>query len=409
MSPKPGGGNRPGYIGGVKSASATRYLIPCRSGKHQVGLDPARFWRPAGCPVCKDPVDRWRVRRLLMWLGGRAPWSRMRLGRLEINPVEGMAAIWGLVIVAITVVFHTVADDWWLATVLLFLGRWPWVVPAVGLLVLAALTRRPRSVLVAAVPVVICLFGIMDLTIGVGRFLGSSDRGSRVRIVTYNVNGNAAAPRITDLVRAWRPDVLAIQECGGDVRDRVRRMPDYQGDVGNICLLTRFPIISADSLPRDAIEAAGGSAWVKRYRLRGPRGDFDLTNVHLDTPRKGFEALMARKGDAISIIKEKTFVRDLESRLARRWVDAGPGPRLVAGDFNMPDESAIFRQYWADLADGFDRAGFGFGYSRLNGWIRVRIDHVLADDHWVVRSARLLPDYGSDHLPVMVELELKTP
>ena len=88
-------------------------------------------------------------------------------------------------------------------------------------------------------------------------------------------------------------------------------------------------------------------------------------------------------------------------------MDQGQGPRLVAGDFNMPTESAIFQRYWGSLTDGFEHAGFGFGYSRLAGWIRLRIDHILADDSWVVKSAQVLPDYGSDHLPVMVDVELR--
>ena len=345
-----------------------------------------------------------------MWLGGRAPWSRLRIGRLaELNPVEGLAIIWGFGLVAVTTVLHTLADQWWPATILLFIGRWPWVLPGVPLLLLAVLAWRPRTVVIVAVPLAIGLFGIMDLSLGLGRIGGRSDPGSRVRIITYNMEGNAAAPRLAELISAWRPDVIAIQECGENVRMGVRRAPGYQSDVGNTCLLTRFPIVSADSLPREDVQAAGGSAWVKRYRLQGPRGEFDLTNLHLDTPRRPFEALMHGKHGAIEAIEGKTFLRDLESRLARRWVDAGPGPRLIAGDFNMPDESAIFRRNWGDLADSFDRAGFGFGYSKMNGWIRIRIDHVLADDHWVVKSARLLPDYGSDHLPVMVELELKAP
>lgn len=355
-------------------------------------------------------MDRWRFHRLVLWLGGRAPWSRLRVGpAIELNPIEGVAILWGLGIVVVTTLLHVLGDEWWPATILLFIGRWPWVLPGAPLLILAALVRRPRTVAILAVPLLIGLFGIMDLNLGLGRLVGRSDPGSRVRVVTFNMEGNAAAKRLTELIRTWRPDVVAIQECGGDVRDRVRRMPGYQGDVGVTCLLSRFPIIRADSLAREDVQAAGGSAWAKRYRLQGPRGEFDLTNLHLDTPRKPFEALMQGKHDAIEAIKGKTLMRDIESRLARRWVDAGPGPRLVAGDFNMPDESAIFRRNWGDLADGFDRAGFGFGYSRLNGWIRIRIDHVLADDHWVVKSARLLPDYGSDHLPVMVEFELKTP
>ena len=54
------------------------------------------------------------------------------------------------------------------------------------------------------------------------------------------------------------------------------------------------------------------------------------------------------------------------------------GPFLVVGDFNAPVESVIYRRYWGDLRNAFSYAGFGFGSTRLNGWIRVRIDHILA-------------------------------
>jgi hypothetical protein len=57
-----------------------------------------------------------------------------------------------------------------------------------------------------------------------------------------------------------------------------------------------------------------GAAWVKRYRLQGPDGAFDFTNLHLDTPRKGFEAMLDGRDDATTTIAEKTEIRDLESQ-----------------------------------------------------------------------------------------------
>ena len=60
------------------------------------------------------------------------------------------------------------------------------------------------------------------------------------------------------------------------------------------------------------------------------------------------------------------------------------------------------------MSNGFSRTGRGFGYSRRAGWIQLRIDHVLADDAWTIQSARLLADYGSDHLPMLVDVALKT-
>lgn len=381
-------------------------MIKCDARLHKVALDPAKFWKPAGCPICQQRLDRYRLRRLELYLTGKAPRSGLRIGPIRLIPIEWLVLAWAGIVLAVTLALHTVADAWWPATLLLFLGRWPWLLPAVPLLLLAAGLRQKRAAIGTLAVSIVALFGVMEFSTGVGRFFGNSDESTRVRLITYNIDGDGPAPMmLTELVTLWNPDVLAVQECGERARSELAAIPYYSSDLANTCLLSRFPILSVDSLRRDNFRNAGGAAWVKRYRLKGPNGDFDVTNVHLDTPRRAFEALMAGKDDATDTISRKIEVRELESKLARRWVDIGRGPRLVMGDFNMPSESAIYREHWSSLQSGFETAGFGFGYTRLNGWIRLRIDHILADDNWRVRSARTLPDYGSDHLPLMVDVE----
>lgn len=354
-------------------------------------------------------MDRFRIRRGIKWLRGRAPRSGVTWnGRFRLVPADGIALLFAAVTLLLVLVLHTVADDWWPATILLFLGRWPWLLIAVPALLLTGVARQWRAVLIALVTFVVGLSGIMEFSFGTGRLAAAAESEAPIRIITFNMNGDEAGPLITGLIRGWEPDVIAIQECGSNTRQALLELPDYNADIGTTCLLTRYPIVAIDSMGRDNFLAAGGAAWVKRYRLRGPQGEFDVTNLHLDTPRRAFEALMDGDADATGTIAGKTAVRDVESRLARRWVDAGRGPRIVVGDFNMPTESAIFRTHWRSLTDAFEHVGVGFGYTRLAGWIRLRIDHVLVDDAWVVKTARVLPDYGSDHLPVMVEVEHKS-
>ena len=110
----------------------------------------------------------------------------------------------------------------------------------------------------------------------------------------------------------------------------------------------------------------------------------------------------------VSQLRENTALRDIESTLARRWVDDGHNPMIVAGDFNTTAESRIFQQHWGGLHDAFARIGAGFGYSKYNGWIRVRIDHVLTDDAWTAVRVHPSPDIGSDHRPVIVDLVLRS-
>ena len=70
-------------------------------------------------------------------------------------------------------------------------------------------------------------------------------------------------------------------------------------------------------------------------------------------------------------------------------------------------ESHIFQSHWGDLTDAFSRAGVGLGMSKYNGWIRVRIDHVLVNDDWHVSRAFVGDDLASDHRPVVADLVLK--
>jgi hypothetical protein len=176
-------------------------------------------------------------------------------------------------------------------------------------------------------------------------------------------------------------------------------------------MVTRFPIVAAEPMDRAALDrmkqdtppGIRGAGYVVRYTLATPGGPINVTNLHLETARKGFEGLMAGDVERLCL---NTRVRSLESTLARRWTDAGRSPTIVAGDFNTPVESRIFQDQWGDFADAFTRVGVGFGQTKHNGWIRIRIDHVLTDEAWHPVKAWVWRDVGSDHRAMVVDLML---
>ena len=51
---------------------------------------------------------------------------------------------------------------------------------------------------------------------------------------------------------------------------------------------------------------------------------------------------------------------------------------------------------------------FGLGMTKRNGWIRVRIDHVLTTDEWRTEGIHTGTGLYSDHLPVIADLVLAT-
>ncbi len=306
------------------------------------------------------------------------------------------------------------SDRWWPATVVLFSGRWIFLTPLIALLPAAIVLRRALLVPLLFAGAII-LVPVMGFRLGLGRLLPHAT-GEHVRVVTLNADeGSRIAPNLPILIAEWQPDIVAIQECGSALTDATRNLADwYHHTTNGTCLLSRYPIRSVNLMDRGALERVkqdaaagiGGAGYVTRYTLATPSGDIAFTNLHLETPRKGLEVLGEFK---IRRLQLNTELRDIESDLARRWVDRGAAPLLVAGDFNTPVESRIFQDHWTDLTDAFSRVGFGLGMTKYNGWIQVRIDHVLSGPEWRVDHAVVGGDVGSDHRPLIVDLTLMRP
>jgi len=313
--------------------------------------------------------------------------------------------------VVIAILMWGEGDHWWTATVLLFMGRWVFLLPLVLLLPLALVWKR-RLLLPLALGGLIVLGPVMGGRVGWRRLIPPPD-GMPLRVVTFNADGGAMlAPLLPFVLDEWQADVVLLQECGEALTAASERVDGWHWHhTQGLCLLTRLPILSADQMDRSALErlkqvqglGIGGAGYVVRYSLQSARGPISVTNLHLETPRKGFEGFAA--GD-VARLRENTELRAIESDLARRWVDVVHGPAIVAGDFNTPIESRIFREHWGDLDDAFSRVGTGFGMTKFNGWIRIRIDHVLTRDAWRARTVAMGRDLGSDHRPLIVDLVL---
>ena len=365
--------------------------IRCRCGKTITVAEQHRG-RTIRCGQCGRTIRTSRF-DLRWWLTALA-WAYF-----AAVSVAGLL-LWGL------------GDRWWPATALLFISRWILLLPLLPLIPAALVLRRwllaplALGAFVVMVPIAGFRFGLLRMI--------SHPSGAPVRVVTFNVDGGrVTAIELPNILEEWKPDVVGFQECGDELRTAVQRMPGwYHHSVRQLCLLSRYPISDSAVMDRSALEAVkesdqgiGGSGDVVRYTMQTPSGPVNITNLHLETPRKGLEGILDG-GFQTERMRANTALRTIESRLARRWVNADTLPTLVMGDFNTPVESRIFQDSWGDLTDAFSRVGFGFGMTRYNGWIRVRIDHVLAGPGWYADHAALGREMGSDHLPLIVDLTL---
>ncbi|WP_325310989.1 endonuclease/exonuclease/phosphatase family protein [Longimicrobium sp.] len=352
--------------------------------------EPSSRSQPAARPR-PGPRREGGARARLAWWLALVSWGYLAAA------IAACAVLWGL------------GDRWVPATAFLFAGKWPLLLPLAVLVPLAAGLRR-RLLLPLGAAAGVVLVGVMGWRPGV-RLPAGGDARMSLRVVTFNADGgDGAAVRLPDLLETWHPDVVAFQECVGPLINAINALQGwYHQEKDSLCLLSRYPIVAAAMMDRSALEhiaetsSVGGTGIVIRYTLRTPAGPVDVTNVHLETPRKGFEALA---GLGWTAMRTNTELRAIEAHLARAWVDRGTAPRLVVGDFNTPVESRIFQEHWGGLTDAWEAAGRGFGWTKDNGWIRVRIDHVLMGPGWRARRISTSPDNaGSDHHPVIVDLQ----
>jgi len=338
-------------------------------------------------PVTIPQTFRWRIAAALGW------------GYLAAALVVA-AMLWGL------------GDRTTVGTVLLFMGRWIFLLPVVVLAPVVA-WLRPRHLLPLAAGTLIVLGPVMGFRTGWRRLL-PAPAGEHLRVVSFNADGGRlAAQLLPSMLDRWQAQIVGIQECGEELAAAARLVPGWHLHVSrDLCFLSRYPIRDSAVMDRSGLDRIkqsepdepGGAGYVVRFLLDGPRGPIRAANLHLETPRKGFEGLMS--GDRRRM-ENNTEIRGIEAKLAREWVTAGAGPLLVLGDFNTPVESAFFRDEWGDLTDAFSVAGTGLGVTKHNGWIGARIDHVLASDEWHVDHAFVDDRKLSDHSALIVDLTLR--
>ena len=324
------------------------------------------------------------------------------------------ALAWGYLaaVVLVAVVMWGLGDRSVPGTVLLFMGRWVFLLP---LIVLGPLIYWlwPRMLFPLALGGLVVLGPIMGFRSGWRRLLPHAS-GIPVRVVSFNADGGRmtaqALPRLLD---RWQPQVVAFQECGDELAMAARALSGWHSHVSkDLCLLSRYPIRLSEVMDRSNLDRIkqseekeiGGAGYVVRYVLDGPTGAVRFANLHLETPRKGFEGLMDFD---LRRMRMNTEIRDVEAKLARAWVDSGSGPMVVLGDFNTPIESRTFQEHWGDLNDAFSVAGFGLGTTKHNGWIGARIDHVLTSDGWRAERVSVGKESYSDHSPLIVDLVLE--
>jgi endonuclease/exonuclease/phosphatase (EEP) superfamily protein YafD len=221
-----------------------------------------------------------------------------------------------------------------------------------------------------------------------------STSAAPITVLSVNVSYRQFSERrLHEVIREADPDVLVVQELTpyaaevlADLDTTFAHTLKFPADGPyGIAVWSRFELEGAQlfALGRlPAIEA----------RVRAPSGTFAVFGVHLSAPTT----------------PRRAAARDEELRQLGERSAAVDGPLIVAGDFNLTPYSPRFTDWLAASGLTDTRRGRtpSVSWPTLLPIAGIPIDHVAVSSEFEILSHRRLPDFGSDHYGVLVDLAL---
>ena len=341
-------------------------------------------------PSNPSPLDSWRA--LLKWVAAA----------LVIVGCGITLSVW--------LIIKLTGDSWHWGTLLLFSPRWLGLIPWAAVIPLLGFSR-PWQRWIWVTTGVIGGISLMGFNLPVPTWPQPSI--PHVRVITCNVQKDEITlPEIESLIVEVGADIVFLQEFNS-----AEQMKWPKGWVsfseGGQCIGSRFPINRTAVCQKDPT-ADGSRITGLLATLQLEERSLNVASIHLSTPRMGLGDLLGEDGISLEgsfeRLKKETDSRSAESEWTRLACDRFGAMDLIAGDFNMPVDSRILTRDWSSYRDAFVSAGWGLGYTKYEnyrGWqVRARIDHILISPELSTRWCRVGPDVGSDHRPVLAEIEL---
>lgn len=293
------------------------------------------------------------------------------------------------------------------ALVLGYLGRWFWPfdllthfrIHYTAALVLAASillgVRDWKNASVAMLAAVLAAMPLFDYVAPRRQAALQLEPEPSLRAVSLNIwFRNKDLARVIEYLSRSRADVVVLQEISEDQGRRLHSKLDVYpyayvdgASETDAVVLSRWPIRAADTV---RLSANGVSAI--RATIEWDEQSIALVAAHLHWPI-GPRTSARRNAELAGL----AVLAQTEMR-----------PLLMLGDFNITPWSPHFRSFLD--ASGLSDCAIGHGLDPT--WpsqilaLGIRIDHCFVSPHWRALDARVGPTVGSDHRPMLVELQL---
>lgn len=269
---------------------------------------------------------------------------------------------------------------------------------------------------VALVLTAIILIAIGYRVIGVYRFSSGECVARRTRpfaatypkhltVMTFNIEGHATLLKgdehledVAAVIRKYNPDIVGINEA-----HRGTWQARFCDHVEQLRLLTGMNVVFGRSYT--FMRGHFGNAVLTR-------GDIVSSDVHdlpgTGEPRTLLDTLIRINGGIIEFHVTHTTAWASAGRATRgqqlqcvaEHLEASSHPYILTGDLNAPPETP-------ELADFLTRTKLllaGNPKAATHRVMEQRLDYILADRGWTIRSARVLDEGPSDHRPAIAEL-----
>ena len=238
-----------------------------------------------------------------------------------------------------------------------------------------------------------------------------------LKILSHNLSWyKTQSPTLFKLIQKQQPDIIFLQEI---VKKNTKRTfpslkADYPYQIGTppVGILSKYPIV----LKRNT-HLAGHRETQQRAIIKFNEQEVVIYNMQATGPWiKIYKILGFIRIPVYKYGKRSPEIQDLVQRVERETL-----PVIVAGDFNMTDETQDYDRVQKVMQDSFRKSGWGFGFTWPQGWELkflvkrsnwrlnypvFRIDYIWYSKHWGAKSSSVLEATESDHLPIAAELIL---
>ncbi len=284
---------------------------------------------------------------------------------------------------------------WWLDVLANFRAQYVVALAVLGLIIMMSKWRKTGYAVlgVAAINLIV----VLPLYIGSPAAI-SLDAPS-MRVMSFNLlSTNESYSEVIEYISTIEPDLVLLHEASrpwevamesaGLDYEIVR--PRSEDLIFGTLVLVRSPDVDAVSF---GFSATSPRAVELTFTPEGWPTSVSALGTHALAPTD----------------EERAGLRDAQVAFVGQWASGQTGAYFVAGDFNSTPWSWPVRRLLSSTGLLNSQIGFGLQPSfsaETNLLLRVPIDHLFHSPALEVTDRQLGPSLGSDHFPLIVDLQL---